>query len=105
MSLELVANTALLSVGTSSVSVAVPLPANLASWSHDVAIVNTGSATAYVAVGATAAVPVAGNPAAGYPVAAGATAVLHAPTTGIVSIAAIGAAATTLFVTACIVAA
>lgn len=105
MSLELVADTALLTVGTASSKVSVPLPANMTSWSHDVAIVNTGSALAYVTVGAVAAVPTSATPGAGYPVAAAGTVVLHAPTTGITEVAAIGAAATTLCITACIVAA
>lgn len=104
MSLELVANTATLAVTTSSASVALPLPANLPTWSHDVAVVNTGSATAFVAIGTTAAVPSSATPAAGYPVPAGATAVLHAPTAGVTKVAAIGTATTTLYVTACIVA-
>ncbi|MGH8112113.1 MAG: hypothetical protein ACREPF_04590 [Rhodanobacteraceae bacterium] len=104
MSLELVANTALLNVTTTSASVSVPLPASLPVWSHDVSIVNVGTATAYVTVGKTAAIPASGTPAAGFPVPAGSTAVLHAPTTGISSVAAIAGAATTLCISACIVA-
>lgn len=103
MSIELVAATAELAVATASSSVSVPLPASLTTWSHDLSIVNTGSATAYVAIGATATVPTSSTPG-GYPVLAGMSVTLHAPTAGISKVAAIGTAATTLYITACIVA-
>lgn len=94
MSLELAANTAVLSVGTASASVEVPLPASLASWSHEVAITNTGSATARVTLGNAAG-------ATGYPVLPNTTAVLHSPTSGIQMVSAIADSPTTLCITAC----
>ncbi|MDE2472695.1 MAG: hypothetical protein KGL35_29225 [Bradyrhizobium sp.] len=70
------ANTGSLSVGTSSTSAAIPLPGSATGWSHECQVSNTGTNAVFVAFGGssvTAAIPVAGTPANGIPVPAGAT--------------------------------
>lgn len=76
MSFRPVANAALLSVGTTSSSAAIPLPPALTTWSHDVWVTNTGAEAVFVAFGATAptvVIPVAGAPHNGVCVPAGAS--------------------------------
>lgn len=70
------ADAGVISVTSSSVSAAIPLPGTLTGWNHEVVVVNTGSNPVYVAFGGsgvTAAIPVSGTPANGIPVGAGAT--------------------------------
>lgn len=95
MSFSSSANTGMLSVGTSSTSVALPIPAALSAWSNQVLVVNAGANPVFVAFGGssvTAAIPVAGTPANGVPVPAGASQVFTV--SGAVKIAAIAATGT-----------
>lgn len=74
MSFSPSANTGLLSVGTSSSSASLPLPGTLTSWKNQVLVVNTGANPVFIAFGGssiTAAIPIAGTPANGFPVPAG----------------------------------
>lgn len=101
MSLELAARTLAVNVTVTAQSVPLLLPPGLASWAHELAVQNTGTGVAYVSVGAAAAVPAPGGAGGGYPVAPGATAILHAPEAGFSSLSVVGASATTVLLTCC----
>jgi len=62
------ANAALISVGTSSSAVAIPLPGSATTWAHEVLVTNTGTNAVFVAfggAGVTAAIPATDTPADG----------------------------------------
>ena len=69
-------NTVALTVGIASASIALQLPGGLTKWTYQCLVTNSGANMAFVAFGASgivAAIPVAGTPANGVPIAPNST--------------------------------